>query len=842
MKKKHIVGFLGTALFSVGLFHSEAANAAPALIQEQTYQQPDGTTFTATLYGDEHFNYTAGTDGSVYEKRTDGFWYYKSNSTARTSSSKVGIDAKPSHRIQKEDWIAQNESQQKQADFNQEVLQKNALGLNQEQNLLVLLVEFDDVKLSFPESEWSEKIFSTEGDTVRNFYLEQTNNRIDIVPAKDTAAVKDGVIKVSLNQDHPDTTGEGIGVNSQAFGEQVLKQVEDQVDFTIYDTNKDGQISPNELHIMFIAAGYERTHNGGYDQKAVWGHKTWFNKYKLPIIDGLAFTDLTIFGEKMKDEKGWKDITSTIGIITHEFGHDLGLPDLYNIDSGNVGSGLGPMSAMAAGAWGADKEFRFNLFWEIKQSGSKPAGLDAYSKMLLGVPVEELDMSIDNEKAVLSGANDMDPTILKIPTDNPKEYFLIENRQMEGFNRGMFSSTLDMPGGIAAYRINTDYQHNYRNGRQLVTALEADEGILGYSNYFRGITKDSNPFYYVGNSLSNEPQPTTINKSTAPSTVLSDGTYSDFNMTVLDSEAASMKVAITKQRPLENISFDFAKQTVEIGQTLTPALTFAPANATNKSVRWASSDTTIATVDENGKVSGLKAGTTTITAVSEEGEKSASFELEVTKRIVPLEDLVVETEEITLLPGQSYKVNVGYVPAEAEETTQLRWSTNYPTLLGVSQEGVLTAKMISGTKIEVYVKTTDGTITKKLIVKIASVIPGASKEEAVEIDPIESFGKIYFDQNGWIKFKSSEAGNYTIPVFGNDRSAVGITSQVSFYNEETTKMLGYEKRIATGPNSSTVYSKMPVYYDKDEYVYIHFSCSKPGGLMYVDIKKTVTGS
>lgn len=63
---------------------------------------------------------------------------------------------------------------------------------------------------------------------------------------------------------------------------------------------------------------------------------------------------------------------------------------------------------------------------------------------------------------------------------------------------------------------------------------------------------------------------------------------------------------------------------VELGKTLTLTPTFSPANTTNKIVTWHSSDESVATVDNAGKITPLKIGSTIITVTSQDGSKTAT--------------------------------------------------------------------------------------------------------------------------------------------------------------------------------------------------------------------------
>ena len=79
-------------------------------------------------------------------------------------------------------------------------------------------------------------------------------------------------------------------------------------------------------------------------------------------------------------------------------------------------------------------------------------------------------------------------------------------------------------------------------------------------------------------------------------------------------------------------SFHCAALTTE-GETGTITATVKPDNATNKTVTWNSSDPSVATVDQNGKVTALLEGTTTITAKA--GDKTATCSVTVKKGINP---------------------------------------------------------------------------------------------------------------------------------------------------------------------------------------------------------------
>lgn len=74
--------------------------------------------------------------------------------------------------------------------------------------------------------------------------------------------------------------------------------------------------------------------------------------------------------------------------------------------------------------------------------------------------------------------------------------------------------------------------------------------------------------------------------------------------------------------------------------------TIAPSNATNKAVTWTSSATTVATVDNNGKVTGIAEGEAIITVKTVDGEKTAECKVKVEAKQTPQTDLKLHTPEV----------------------------------------------------------------------------------------------------------------------------------------------------------------------------------------------------
>lgn len=95
--------------------------------------------------------------------------------------------------------------------------------------------------------------------------------------------------------------------------------------------------------------------------------------------------------------------------------------------------------------------------------------------------------------------------------------------------------------------------------------------------------------------------------------------------------SATTKVIVTTK--VEKIELDKTEGILNVGNTVTITATVAPEEATNPAVTWSSSNESVATVDETGKVTAVATGNATITATSEDDSSvSANYELTVQQK------------------------------------------------------------------------------------------------------------------------------------------------------------------------------------------------------------------
>ena len=120
------------------------------------------------------------------------------------------------------------------------------------------------------------------------------------------------------------------------------------------------------------------------------------------------------------------------------------------------------------------------------------------------------------------------------------------------------------------------------------------------------------------------------------------------------------------------------------GQSETLTAIVTPDNATDKTVSWSSSDATIASVDQNGRVTALKSGSATIMAKA--GEKSATCSVTIT---TPVESVSLDRTSVNLEEGQTTTLVATINPNDADEKT-VTWTTSNASVATVTN-GVVTA-------------------------------------------------------------------------------------------------------------------------------------------------------
>lgn len=124
------------------------------------------------------------------------------------------------------------------------------------------------------------------------------------------------------------------------------------------------------------------------------------------------------------------------------------------------------------------------------------------------------------------------------------------------------------------------------------------------------------------------------------------------------------------------------------GTTLQLEVEVLPENASDKEVTWMSREPEIATVDENGLVTGLSAGDATIVAMA--GGVNGFAKITVTPAPIRVESITLNQTELPMFVGATYTLTAEVKPDNATNKT-VTWASDKPETVSVDDKGVVTA-------------------------------------------------------------------------------------------------------------------------------------------------------
>lgn len=143
-----------------------------------------------------------------------------------------------------------------------------------------------------------------------------------------------------------------------------------------------------------------------------------------------------------------------------------------------------------------------------------------------------------------------------------------------------------------------------------------------------------------------------------------------------------------KTVPVDSIALSKEEITVTAGESFTLTATISPSDATDKSVTWTSSNTSVAQVSQNGKVDALQEGVARITGSC--AGKSAQCVVIVKPAIIPISSLSLDLMSIRMRQNDKTQLTVTVIPAEAAASHTIVWRSNNPSVASVDN-GLVTA-------------------------------------------------------------------------------------------------------------------------------------------------------
>ena len=187
--------------------------------------------------------------------------------------------------------------------------------------------------------------------------------------------------------------------------------------------------------------------------------------------------------------------------------------------------------------------------------------------------------------------------------------------------------------------------------------------------------------------------------------------------------------------PVESVELDVQNVTLKIGETTTLTATIIPDNATNKNVTWSSENEDIASAN-NGIVTAIGAGETTITATTEDGEKTAECVVTVIEESdpepeeIPVESVELDVQNVILKIGETTTLTATITPDNATNKN-VTWSSENEDIASVNN-GIVTA--VGPGETMITVTTEDGEKTAECTILVIEPEPEEIHVEKVELN------------------------------------------------------------------------------------------------------------
>lgn len=480
--------------------------------------QPDGSEITVMFRGDGAVHWYETPDGYTVMKNRDGFFEYAAyGSKGEVILSGIRVHNNIEREKLEQDFLSmipqrvfysEQEIEHMRSSYlvteDTDGLQKSfpSTGTNK---LLMILMDFTDKAHTYTSDKY-EGMMNVENynnnGSFHDFYMAMSYGKLDMVTTVSGW--------YTAPQPHDYYCDKCPGANNNLTYRQFVRAAVDAaedagVDFSEYDNDNDGKV--DGIAVIHAGDGAELGNNTN-----IWSH-SWNLGSLAATYDGVKIDAYTVNPETSYGSMG------TVGVICHEFGHNLGLPDYYDADYYANGQGfdLGEWDCMAGGSYNGSP------------SGSRPAGHNAWSRYFLGW-LELQELNTPSSITVRNLAEYPDAYIVQSGTN--KEYFMVENRQKVN---GTFSQYL--PGhGLLIYHVDRNWS-GWNNNRVNATASHQAMDIEEADH------KQS------GGSVSGDPFPGSANKTEFSGTTTPSMTA--WNGTVLNKPITNITETGTE------ITFDF---------------------------------------------------------------------------------------------------------------------------------------------------------------------------------------------------------------------------------------------------------------------------------------------
>lgn len=403
--------------------------AVPARPSRFVAKQPDGSQLALTLCGDEHFHFYLTDDALPVLCGADEAYYHATQSVLGHLIPSTVLVHEPEDRDLVEKAFIERRGDTRPMLANaRRMKQKRPVSSTRTspsqrsayvgtKRGLVILAQFSDCKFTIPNAAgFYQDVLNGDGapqygipSSVSNYFKDQSNGLFDL--QFDVV----GPVTVSNKLSYYGSNNSwGDDLHPEKMIEEAIRLSSSKVNFSDYDWDKDGNVE----QIFVIYAGYNEAQ--GAPAYTIWPHAYSLSYAGItpPMFNGVKI-DAYACSSELSGKSGI--VPDGIGTFCHEFSHNLGLPDFYDIDYSG-GYGMYIWSLMDAGCY-CGPDFR----------GEVPCNYTGYERWFCGWS-ELIELNEGCRIDGMTSISENGPTYVVRNRAYADEYYLLENRQQTGWD------------------------------------------------------------------------------------------------------------------------------------------------------------------------------------------------------------------------------------------------------------------------------------------------------------------------------------------------------------------------------------------------------------------------
>lgn len=416
MKKLYL---MLSMLFAFGA----AANAVPAKKLQKVITLTNGTQVSVELRGDEYLSWWEGTDGTAYRATADENVFEAFDLEAQKPAAAARRARTEQGRVAR---LARVKNSLKGADDKMRGLGGDHITYKGVKKGLVVLVDFKNKKfadghdLEYYKNVINGKDFSDEEEgyvgSVRDYFLAQSNGQFEL----DFDVV--GPVTMSKNSGY--YGNDGAYQKDEKVYEMIKEAcdgIQDKVNLKDYDWDGDGEAD----QVFFLYAGLGQASGGS--PGTIWPHESELRYWPCGVLSyptGKINTYACANELQPETQGSSRYISAGIGTICHEFSHCLGFADMYDTTGGG-GYGMSVFDVMDQGSYNGN--------------GFVPCNYTAFERIYAGW-VEAIELESPATVKDMKSVSDYGRPFIMYNYKNTNEYFLLENRQNTGWDKGLYGS------------------------------------------------------------------------------------------------------------------------------------------------------------------------------------------------------------------------------------------------------------------------------------------------------------------------------------------------------------------------------------------------------------------